>query len=396
MDVSCQVSGLSVQDLGCGMRDKPVCDAIERPGFKFRVSSFTHQVSNFNSSLLSSRCGAKYNAAVKSTNSQPETHLQQRGPSQFVLGIILGSLSAVLYTASNICLRSSVAHDPMWVQTVKELPILLLIGPWLIVRALRGQPVFPPLPVLGVLLFGAVVTHFVGNTLFQWSLGVVGIALGVSILLGSIIVGGAVLARVFLGEIVTVRSAVAIVVLLVAIALLGVAAYQSAPVSNASLSFLERVGLSQWSMVIGVCTTMIAGMAFSTLAVVIRYGVSGKSPVSTTMVVVGFVGVFGLGTLSYLRLGWETLANTHLEDLNVMLTAGICNAVAFLCLTKALQLISVLHVNALGSSQCAMAAVAGVLLFQETGSFLMYAGVLLTVLGLTLMHTQSTQAKSGG
>jgi drug/metabolite transporter (DMT)-like permease len=316
-------------------------------------------------------------------------------PSKFVLGVILGSLSAILYTASNICLRCSIGYDPMWVQCIKEVPILLLIGPWLIVRAVRGQRVFPPLPVLGILLFGAVVTHFVGNTLFQWSLGVVGIALAVSILLGSIIVGGAILARVFLGEIVTVRAAIAIVVLLFAIALLGVAAYQAQPVSGASQSFLERAGWSEWSMVIGVCTTLIAGFAFSTLAVVIRYGVSGRSPVSTTMVVVGFVGVVGLGTLSYLRLGWATLADTQLEDLNVMVAAGVCNAVAFLCLTKALQLISVVHVNALGSSQCAMAAIAGVLLFNELGSFVMYAGVLLTIFGLTLMHTKPTQAGRG-
>jgi drug/metabolite transporter (DMT)-like permease len=316
-------------------------------------------------------------------------------PSKFVLGIILGSLSAILYTASNICLRSSIAYDPMWVQCIKEIPILLLIGPWLIVRAVRGQRVFPPLPVLGILLFGALVTHFVGNTLFQWSLGVVGIALAVPILLGSIIVGGAVFARVFLGEGVTVRAAVAIVVLLVAIALLGVAAYQTQPVSKASQSFLEQAGWSEWSMVIGVGTTLIAGFAFSTLAVVIRYGVSGRSPISTTMVAVGFVGVVGLGMLSYLRLGSAALADTHLEDLNVMVAAGVCNAVAFLCLTKALQLISVVHVNALGSSQCAMAAIAGVVLFHEPGSFAMYAGVLLTVFGLTLMHTKNTRDGSG-
>jgi hypothetical protein len=43
-----------------------------------------------------------------------------------------------------------------------------------------------------------------------------------------------------------------------------------------------------------------------------------------------------------------------------------------------------------------MAAVAGVLMFNETGSFAMYAGVALTVFGLTLMHSNSTQAPSGG
>jgi drug/metabolite transporter (DMT)-like permease len=327
----------------------------------------------------------------------------------------------------------------MWVQSVKELPILLLIGPWLLVRAARGRRVFPPLPVLGVLLFGAVVTHFVGNTLFQWSLGIVGIALAVPILLGSIIVGGAILARVFLGEIVTAQSAVAIAILLSAIGALALAAIQTHPVSKgtrrvfappaaetvagvppldgrrsaeagtptASPSRGQHInrespeellvssrpeknlaldGWSQWIMAVGVCTTLIAGFAFGTLAVVIRYGVSGRSPVSTTMVVIGAVGVVGLGSLSYLRLGWDTLAATAAEDLSVMLAAGVCNALAFLCLTKALQLVSVVHVNTLGSSQSAMAAIAGVWLFGEHVSLAMLAGVLLTICGLTLMH----------
>jgi drug/metabolite transporter (DMT)-like permease len=304
-----------------------------------------------------------------------------------------------LYTASNICLRAVVDYDPMWVQCVKEAPIVLLIGPWLLARWSRGQHVLPPARVLGILFLGALVTHFLGNTFFQWSLGIVGISLAVPILLGAIIVGGALLSRVFLGELVTARTAVAVTVLLIAMGLLGWAAHQRPPVSldaheadPVAEAPLPEGGWGKWTTVMGVGALLVAGCAFGNLGVVIRYGVKGSSPLSTTTVIVGAVGVIGLGTLSYLRLGWEVMAATSREGLAVMLVAGVCNATAFLLLTKALQLINVVHVNAIGSSQCALAALAGVFLFSEQPSLAMIAGVVLTAVGLSMMRPSSEQA----
>ena len=65
------------------------------------------------------------------------------------------------------------------------------------------------------------------------------------------------------------------------------------------------------------------------------------------------------------------------------------NLIAFVALTKALHLSSVMFVNGLNASQIAMAAIAGVLLFQEPITLAMGAGVLLTVFGLVLMRKRS-------
>jgi drug/metabolite transporter (DMT)-like permease len=310
-----------------------------------------------------------------------------------LLGALFASASAVLYTASNTCLRAAVDYDPMWVQCVKEAPIVLLIGPWLIVRWSKGQRVMPPARVLGILFFGALVTHFLGNTFFQWALGIVGISLAVPILLGAIIVGGACLSRMFLGELVTARAAVSVLVLLVAIGLLAWAAQQRQPVGSAADQTVEIAeyalsghGGSQWTMVLGVAALLIAGCAFGTLGVVIRYGVKGNSPLSTTTVIVGAIGVVCLGSLAYLRLGWQAMVATPADGLAVMLVAGVCNATAFLSLAKAFQLINVVHVNAISSSQCALAALAGVFLFREQPSPAMIAGVVLTAVGLSMMR----------
>jgi len=68
-----------------------------------------------------------------------------------------------------------------------------------------------------------------------------------------------------------------------------------------------------------------------------------------------------------------------------MLAAGIFNALAFIALTKALQLANLVYVNALNATQATMAAIAGVLIFHEAPSPELAFGVLLTILGLLMM-----------
>ena len=59
-----------------------------------------------------------------------------------------------------------------------------------------------------------------GNGCFQWSLGQVGLALTVPVCSGTMIIAAAILGRVWLKEGVTPRSAIAIVLLITAIAIL--------------------------------------------------------------------------------------------------------------------------------------------------------------------------------
>ena len=56
-----------------------------------------------------------------------------------------------------------------------------------------------------------------------------------------------------------------------------------------------------------------------------------------------------------------------------------------MALTKSLQLTSVVYVNALNATQATLAALAGVLIFQEARSPWLLAGVALTIAGLMLL-----------
>ena len=61
-----------------------------------------------------------------------------------------------------------------------------------------------------------------------------------------------------------------------------------------------------------------------------------------------------------------------------MILAGLFNAVAFLALTKSLQLVPVVYFNALNATQAAMGALAGIMLFAEPSTWLLWLGVAMT------------------
>ena len=113
-----------------------------------------------------------------------------------------------------------------------------------------------------------------------------------------------------------------------------------------------------------------------------------------TLGVVSFVGLTSLTLLSLVNPGLETMLQTESRDLRYMLYAGLWNAVAFLALVKALNQTTLIHVNALSATQVAMTVVAGLILFDETLTWMSGAGVGLTILGLLWMRDNSTSQSS--
>ncbi len=285
---------------------------------------------------------------------------------------------------ANICLRQVPHCDPVWVACLKEVPNVVLVTPWLIVYAARGNRVMPPRRVLMSLVGASLVCH-VGNMVFLWSLFQIGIAMTVPLVLGTMITAGAVLSWIFLKERVNSRAIVSISVLLVAILVLSLGARQAHQSVAAQTMQAEAAGA--WDFLGGVAGAILAGAAYSVLGVAIRSS-SGRSPLPTTIVTVGLVGVLALGSLALYRLGTEGMASTDPADLKLILLAGVINTVSFIALTKALHLVSVVFVNALNASQAAMAALAGVFLFHETSSWALRLGIALMIAGLVLMKSR--------
>jgi drug/metabolite transporter (DMT)-like permease len=308
----------------------------------------------------------------------PEAAPEPRKLDPLVVGTLCGLSSAVIYTAANSFLRSVKDCDPVWVSAVKALPTAVCMAPWLLLMLRRGQRLAPSWRIVLMIALAALSGQLVGNVAFQWGLHEVGVAMTVPLSLGGMIVSAAILGRVFLHEPVTLRTAAALLLLLVAIGVLSLGAADARQsVVKASATPLELAA--------GVAAGCLAGLAYSVLNVVIRYGVLRGMPLPTTLFTVSIVGLVSLGPWSWLRIGGQGIAATAPHDLGLMLLAGACNTLAFLALTKSLQLTSVVYVNALNAAQAALAALAGVLVFGEALSQWLLHGIVLTILGLAIM-----------
>ena len=304
--------------------------------------------------------------------------------SRVLAGTMLGLLSALGYTAANVCLRTVADCDPYWVSCVKAVPTIALVAPWLMYLKWRGQRVFPSGRVLLILGAAGLFGHLGGNVAFQWSLGIIGIALAVPLTLGSIVVTGTWMGRVFLNETVTRRTVVSVIVLSIAIIVLSLGA--GSTTEAAGPASIDHSAVTIWHATLGALAACFSGLAYSVLGIVIRYGVMGRSNIAPTLFIVSLVGLVSLSLITIQRLGWAGIAATDGRDMAIMIQAGIFNAIAFLALTKALQLTTVVFVNALNATQAAMGALIGVFWFRETPSVAMGVGVALTLAGLLLMR----------
>lgn len=340
--------------------------------------------------------------------------MSSRSPAEpVVVGTLWGFASAVGYTAANACLRAASHCDPIWVSTVKAFPTAALVAPLVLYRLARGHEQLPPWPKLRILIGTAVVCQLLGNVVFQWSLGIIGMALTVPLTLGMMIVGAAVMGRLFLYEPVTPAMALSMSLLVGSVFVLSWGARESTQAADAPLppgkvlpardateagraggERSEAAGLdhsvaspSSVAMgMAGVAAACVAGLAYSLLGVVIRSVVTGSMSVAMSMVTVTATGVVALGSASLISPGLPVILETVPADLLVMLMAGLFNLVAFLSLTKSLQLIPVARVNALNASQAAMGALAGIVIFAEPSSWPLWLGLGMTVLGLLLMR----------
>jgi drug/metabolite transporter (DMT)-like permease len=287
-------------------------------------------------------------------------------------------------------LRSVHDLDPVWVSAVKAVPTVLTMGPILLLRAAQGWPVFPSWRATAGIVAGGLLGQLGGNIAFQWALGQTGIALTVPLSLGGMILGAAILGRVFLAEPLTPGVLVSLGFLLAAISVLSLGAEQA----RQSLGIVMRA--SSWQQLAGVAAACWSGIAYAVLNVILRYCTTRGSSLPSTLFTVALVGMLSLGALSLARVGPEGIAATTGHQWGLMLGAGICNTIAFVSLTRSLQLTSVVYVNALNATQATLAALAGVVVFREALSPWLAMGVALTITGLVCLARAHQQLISLG
>ena len=269
---------------------------------------------------------------------------------------------------------------------VKAAPTVIVLGPLLGWMLFRGIPVLTSGRMIPRLLVVALIGQFVGNAAFQVALEVIGLAASVPITLGVLIICGAVLGRVVLGEPVRLTTVVAITTLITAIIVL----------STPGESTMPAESTSKLSPIVGSLCAAASGAAYALFGVVMRQTMNGGVTASLTMFISGMVGTISLWSFAMFRLGPEVIAMTSPDQWLIMSAAGILNFVAFVALSYALKALPVVAVNLINASQVAMAAAAGVIIFAEPITKSLIAGIALTFLGLSIlaMGRKKKQSKS--
>jgi len=281
----------------------------------------------------------------------------------------------------------------MWVICNKELVTVVAVGPWLLYQTFRGTPVLPPHPegtrLLALLILVGLANQVGANLGAQWALGVVGLAVSTPVIFGVMLTASALLGLGFLGERVSRRSILAIGLLLAAIVLLGAATYATCPADTPQATqasgALDSHQAGPMLLALSIGAPCLAGAIYAVLTTTIRHAVTSAVPIGTIVFITTLMGVLSLGPLSAYRLGAQQLLATPPGQIAWMAVAGILNLIAFLAITKGLQLTTVVHANVLNASQVAMAAVAGTLIFAEPRTPWLLAGVGLTILGVVLI-----------
>ncbi|GIW97159.1 MAG: membrane protein [Pirellulaceae bacterium] len=299
-------------------------------------------------------------------------------------GVLCGAVSAVLYTATNVCLRRAAHLDPVWVSTVKAIPTILLVAPVLMARRRnRLRAGRSRRDVIEVMVLAVIVQVF-GNVGFQWALSVLGLAISVPLVLGTMLVAGALIGKLMLGEPVTWQKWVAVVILIVATTAVS---YGAHGIHQQGEEFDSR-----WVM-LGIVAALASGVAYAMLGATMRRAMQRGMPLVTLLFIFSAVGVVLLGGWSLATIGPSGILQTTAFDWFVMFAAGTLNATAFFLLAKSLQTVPVLVVQMLNASQAALAALAGWLLFGEAISGWVAWGLVLTALGFVIAGVRRPSRK---
>ncbi len=323
---------------------------------------------------------ARYNARMNEKS--PSVASRTWGLEPALFGILLSLISASLYAVTNICLRSSVGQNDIWVTCLKTGPTAFIAAALLWLGRRRGVPLNVTPRIVIALAITGVISQWCGNVAFQIGLRKIGLAIGPPITFGMLMVSGAILSRVWLRESISIMAAFGIATLIASIALLQFGADPAVAASASS----EATHLAWLNVVEGVVAVCIAGFSYALLGASIRWATIKRVPPNFSVMIVGLTGLVTLGFASWWQLGVDGLLATPLNEFAVMLTAGVCNTLAFLFLARSLELAPVSQVNAVNSSQVAMSSIAGVLMFQEPASWQLGAGILLMVVGLWLIN----------
>lgn len=302
----------------------------------------------------------------------------------YKLGTFLCTLSAIAYTAYNLCLGdASKRQDPAWVNCITSFVSVALVGPYLIWLIARGRKVFTSLKESLSLLGVSLITQL-GCVLLVWAMSIVGAAVSIILQTGIMLASSAILGYFFLRERVSILQIAAIILITFSIAFfcIGAETVDSSGISQ-SLSFRGLMGVGAASL---------SGIAFAILTVAVRKTVTGDTLPLTVVFLMNVMGVVALGPWSIYTVGVDKLIHTAHLDLGLILAAGVFNLIAFFLVTKSLQMIPVVRLNVLNNGLSSLlTALAGTLLLHEPWNKMLSIGMFLGIISIFMISLRASK-----
>ena len=296
------------------------------------------------------------------------------------LGICCCAVSALCYTASNVCSRQMTKMHlaPVWITCVKETVAFSFAVGWALVLRRRGSPVFPAKRDVGILLLVALAVQLIGNVGTLWSMGKIGLVIATPTSYSSQLFTCALFGWFVLGEKVLLRSGVSLGMLTIALVLLSIGV-------KVARSSLDPTDADATTLVLAVGLSLLVGVVYAVMSIAMRHSMNRAVEQCAILFFMSGVGVSTMWPLSFYHAGLSGLLATPCNALAWMLAASFFNLVGFLAFTKGLHLTTVIHANFFNASQVALLAVAGMTFFAEPRNAWLICGVLMTLLGIMLI-----------
>ncbi len=302
-----------------------------------------------------------------------------------LVGTLLCLASAAGYGSVNLLMRRmAVRYDPLWIIWLKETITILPLLPYLVWWWARKERTPGSPRSLGGLMLVGLLTNTIATPGLVWAMGVVGVAVAVPASLGVNLVACAALGWLYLGERVSGKTALAVTLLILSVSFLSVGAQRV----NASLATVALAAGPLW-VAVAVAASVVAGLVYGGLNVVIRRAATDGMPMGTIAFLVPAMGSVALGPICLWRFGLEGLLAAAPEDLGVMLVCGLLNLLAFLAIIRGLKMKSVVHATRAPAPQPAPPAGGGLVFFEEAASPALAAGVSLAIVGTLLLDRQA-------
>lgn len=290
-------------------------------------------------------------------------------------------MSAIAYTIVNITLRAAAPTiDPALGSLLRLTPLAVIA--WLVVAREGARELRPSLPgflswrLIGALLLGGSTSLVVGNILFFNALTTGGLGISIGGSQSGSVLGGLWIGYLALRE--RPRRAQLAGAALIVLGLVGIAIAQTGTVE----------GL--WWL--GIVFALGAGTTYA-LANALSRMVQRERPL--LFVALAVSGLGGLVPLALIVLG-RAVAGDHIvvdaRSAGAVLFAGLANSVALASLALAVRAAPVAAVNTISSASIVFSFVASVLVFHETGSPPMVAGIVLVTAGIVVAQLRRRDA----